>query len=274
MKLPFYAKSIEHTGRGLEMFNQKDELFAEIKTHLRKNKKIKLLEIGSGRGILLSQLRKKFPKNLILYGLNKNKYHGIKDRSDFKSNALLRNIVYKENEDVPFIRFGNATNLPFKNNQFDLIVSQVTFIHIKNKAKALEEIYRLLKVGGLALISLGSYSINRQKGHKMPEFYKKIERELGKDYNPRFLILDKDKFIKFSHFIEKQKHNIELKHHKFISNAQRGNAFLISMRKEHDDKLKLNLKYNKSQSDILTKKYSKLNPVNYGCIDLYKFDKV
>ncbi|MDD5700395.1 MAG: class I SAM-dependent methyltransferase [Candidatus Nanoarchaeia archaeon] len=276
MKLPRYAKKSEYIGRGLETFNLSRALFSEIKNKLKKQKKVKLLEVGTGKGILLLQLAEKFPKNLELHGLNLNKYHGLKKREDFVINAKEKGISAPSKSNLPYIHFGDATNLNFKNGNFDIIISQVTFIHIKNKAQALTEVYRTLKTGGLAIISLGSYSISRKIGHAMPAFYKNLNKKLKDEYNPRFLIKSGGKYISFNNFLLRlnKKYSINLWRKKFVSKSQRGNVFYIIIRKEKNGLLDINLKYNKKESEKLTKLYAEKNPVVFGCIDVYDLEEV
>lgn len=51
----------------------------------------------------------------------------------------------------PFV-FCDATNLPFKNNSFELVTILHVIEHIKNDETAIREIYRVLKKDGIALI--------------------------------------------------------------------------------------------------------------------------
>ncbi len=44
---------------------------------------------------------------------------------------------------------GSATNLPFNDNQFTHVISQATIYHIHDKQKAISEIHRVLKTGGV-----------------------------------------------------------------------------------------------------------------------------
>jgi len=269
MKTPTYAKKDKYIDRGLETFNQKSTLFKELQ--LAKNKKLKLLEIGCGKGILLCQLRNKFKKNLELHGLNYDSTHGVKKREDFIRNAELKGIKLNK-KNLPQIHFRNATRLPFKDNTFDVIISQVTFLHIKNKAKAIEEVYRVLKKDGLALISLSAYSIRIGSDEKVPTFYQKLDKVLKDEYNPRVLIRYQGKFISLTEFIAKlsKTYNISLWTHRFTSETQKANGFWLIIRKNNNPKLKLGLKYQKSESELMTKKYGKSNPVNFGVIDVYE----
>lgn len=49
-------------------------------------------------------------------------------------------------------RQGNVSNMPFQSDGFDFIVCVLAFKNFKEPAKALEEMYRVLKPGGTALI--------------------------------------------------------------------------------------------------------------------------
>jgi ubiquinone/menaquinone biosynthesis C-methylase UbiE len=269
MKLPTYAKKAKFINRGLSTFNQKKTLLKELK--LTKIKKLKLLEIGCGQGILLAQLSSKFKKNLELHGLNLSPEHGVKTKKDYIKNAKLQGINL-ENRNLPEIHFGDATRLPFKDNSFDIIISQVTFLHIKNKAKAIEETYRVLKRDGLALISLSAYSIRIGSDEKIPLFYQKLDKLLKEDYNPKILIRNKNKkFISLQEFVNdlNKTYNIKLWTHKFVSETQRAKGFWLIIRKNDNQKLQLGLKYQKKESKEMTDKYANGNPVNFGVIDVY-----
>ena len=50
------------------------------------------------------------------------------------------------------ILYGTAYNLPFKDEFFDKVYCINTFCHIENNKKAVEEISRVLKKGGMAYI--------------------------------------------------------------------------------------------------------------------------
>jgi len=269
MKTPTYAKKDKYIDRGLETFNQKNNLLKELQ--LTKNRKLKLLEIGCGKGILLCQLITKFRKNLELHGLNYNSTHGVRKREDFLKNAELKGLKLN-NKDLPQIHFGDATRLPFKDNSFDVIISQVTFLHIKNKAKAIEEVYRVLKKDGLALISLSAYSIRIGSDEKVAPFYQKLDKVLKDEYNPRILIRKQGKYISLFEFIKGLNKNYDIKvwTHRFTSETQKANGFWLIIRKNNNPKLKLGLKYQKKESEELTKKYAKGNPVNFGVIDVYE----
>lgn len=273
--IPKYATDAKYLSRGLKTFSLRQQLFNEINKKLRKKQKIKLLEIGCGKGTLLIELLNKYPRQLEVHGINLDTTHGITQRSDFRKNALENNIACPEKKSLPHIHFANATKMPFNDNEFDIVISQVTFLHIENKAKAIEETYRVLKTDGLALISIGPYSLRRKTKHAMPKFYKLLNKQLRKDYNPRFLITSGKKNLPLSLFIRqiKKKYNIRLRQHSFVSETQKARGFWLIIRREKADNLNLNLQYNKKMSKELTLKYATKNPVNFGCIDSYELFK-
>jgi ADP-heptose:LPS heptosyltransferase/SAM-dependent methyltransferase len=57
-------------------------------------------------------------------------------------------------------RFGSIFNLPFPDNHFDVVVSVSVIEHLKNKEFALYELLRVLKPGGLLVLT---YDITRQE---------------------------------------------------------------------------------------------------------------
>ena len=96
----------------------------------------KLLDCGSGGGILINQL-------VALYGVQG---HGL----DISSLALKRSkaagaksIRYKQ---------GVLEAIPWPANSFDAVVSFDVLEHVEGKAQALAEIVRVLKPGGKALV--------------------------------------------------------------------------------------------------------------------------
>jgi len=269
MKLPNYVKNKTGISRGLKKFGRKKELISQINKRIRgKKEKIKLLEIGCGKGILLLDLLKKYLDNIALYGINLNKEHGVKSRKDFLKNAKENKIeLNKQRKNLPFIKFGNATKLSFKDNTFDIIVSNVSFVHIKNKAKVLEEINRVLKLNGIAIIEFDAYQID-PKIKEENIFYNNLS---SKEYMPRFLI-KKDNFLNIKEFLKHAKDrgfNISIKsrQHK-PSNTLAG--YTLILKKENTRKLNLNLKYSSKQSKILTKQARGRNPAPYGAVDFYE----
>lgn len=53
----------------------------------------------------------------------------------------------------------DITNIPFDDNSFDLIMATHVLKHIPDDRKAMSELYRVLKVGGLAFLNVPIFNI-------------------------------------------------------------------------------------------------------------------
>lgn len=266
MALPNYARSDKFVGRGLDSFGLKQRLLREISKRSKGGKRIQLLEVGCGQGNLLLDLLALYPR-LQASGINKSNAHGIRNEHDLKRRSKERGLA-----SAPRAYIGDAIKLPFQSETFDIVISHVTLLHVHNKAKAIEEIYRVLKPGGIALASLGPYSIRRKVGHAMPSFYRSLHRRLGTDFNPRFLIKSGAIFVPLSVFISDigRRTGLRLLTRIFTSESQRGIAQWLVIRKKEKGILRLGLQFLPHESQKLTHAFSKKNPVNWGVIDLYR----
>ena len=97
-----------------------------------KNKKIKLLDIGCGEGVLLSLIQQKTKASVV--GLD----------PETKSFNPINNLK---------IIKGSAYKLPFKSNSFDYVISTEVIEHLARVNKYLSEIKRVLKSSGSAIIT-------------------------------------------------------------------------------------------------------------------------
>jgi ubiquinone/menaquinone biosynthesis C-methylase UbiE len=94
-----------------------------------------ILDIGTGNGILIRMLRKKFPKN---------NYTGI---------DMHRGIRNLEIPDTKLL-VADVRKLPFKSNTFDRIFCLDVLEHIKELDKAISEIKRVMKDDGILVVSM------------------------------------------------------------------------------------------------------------------------
>ena len=115
-----------------------------------------VLDLASGSGDLASLVKKKSNCNCIIYDAN----------TDMLKKAK------KKMEDGIFIA-GKAENLPFKNNIFDYVVVAFGLRNFSDMNKALIEIRRVLKKGGV-LLSLEFSDINSNILKKLFYFYGKL----------------------------------------------------------------------------------------------------
>ena len=101
-------------------------------------KKGKILDVGCGN------CRNLLPfKNMDCYGV------------DFSEEVLKQAKKYtkKHNFNVK-LKKGNISKLPYKDKSFDYVLALASLHHLKNPEKGIKEIYRVLKIGGKAYITI------------------------------------------------------------------------------------------------------------------------
>ncbi len=268
MSIANYARTDRFIGRGLDAFALRSRLLREIDKR-KSQRATRLLEIGCGKGNLLIDLLRRYPA-LVLAGINKNSAHGIRSNRSFQRRIQATEGHKFIRRRLPTIYFADAAKLPFASESFDIVISQVTFLHVPNKARAIEEVYRVLKPRGIAIVSLGPYSLRRRQGHAMLGFYRDLRKTLGTDFNPRFLIREDRRFLRASEFFQKfRKYGLQLQTYPFVSESQRGVAHWLIITKRMGE-LSLGLKYLSRESRKLTEAFAGKNPVNWGVIDAYR----
>lgn len=131
---------------------------------LAKGKAPKVLEIGFGQGRALLELAWRFRNNdVTFYGVDKTRTLPVEKREDLRHIVRLYKITPEAelaNFELPEIFFYDATRLHFGDESLDLIYSAVTIRFIERKAEFLEEICRVLKPGGVALLHMGEHNWN------------------------------------------------------------------------------------------------------------------
>ncbi len=124
------------------------EVLKAVKEH-RGTKITSLLDIGCADGLMLELLNQDLKISLSV---------GIDS-----SLELLRT---NPNPDIKMIQ-GRAENLPFRNEEFEVIIATAVIEHLSQPTKMIKECYRLLKKGGLLIITT-----------PVP-FWDKIARQIG-----------------------------------------------------------------------------------------------
>src|SRR3989344_8426663 len=140
-----YVKSREYLNlEDLFRFCGSNATLKEILPFIQNNKDFKILEVGSGTGELISFIKHKNP-NLQAFGL------------DFSEESIRRSkeISLRFNLSVEFER-GDISKMSFPNESFDIVFGDQVLGHIEDVGKALQEIYRVTKKGGLVAFSIGN----------------------------------------------------------------------------------------------------------------------
>lgn len=112
-----------------------------IKKHTRfpKEAAFKFTDIGCGFGVFMRIMGKEYP-NAKLYGIDK------REKEQLQHGAKLVN-----NKNAELIQ-GDALNLPYENNSFDIVLTTDVLEHVNDPIKGLNEIKRIIKPHGLVVI--------------------------------------------------------------------------------------------------------------------------
>lgn len=114
-----------------------DEVIRSIKTNIEKSQ-LSLLDIGTADGLMLERLNRE---------LNLKTSIGI----DFSSELLK----FAKNNHSYFIQ-SDASKLPFKDEFFDVVIACAIIEHVPSADKMIVECNRILKKGGLCIITTPS----------------------------------------------------------------------------------------------------------------------
>lgn len=119
-------------------------ILAQVEKNLQYRKKLTILDAGCGTGLFAKKLGK-FGKVLAI-DINKIAVRLAKQRGVLATRASI-------------------VDLPFTNETFDLVVSIDVLYHkdVKSDQKAIKEIYRVLKPGGLLILKVPAFNWLRGK---------------------------------------------------------------------------------------------------------------
>lgn len=137
---------------------------------------VRVVEIGCGEGRLLLDVLRLRP-DVEAHGINKRPWPAMTGQASFRD-AALRYDVFTEDElrrvRLPEAWFYDASELRFEDASVDLVVSQIAIPYVERKDLLLEEVWRVLRPGGRALLNIDS------RGPGAPDFMR-VE-------TPRFVI--------------------------------------------------------------------------------------
>jgi len=111
----------------------------KLEDTLKIDSKTKVLDIACGKGSTAFYLAEKYGCSVVGIDLSEELIQEAKDTCRKK----------KLNKQVEFI-VGNAMDLPFDDNQFDVAISQGILVFVDDKNKTINEAFRVLKNGGKA----------------------------------------------------------------------------------------------------------------------------
>lgn len=209
-----------------------------IRKKLKSEKTVRVLEIGFGEGKCLLDLYSIFPQ-VEFYGINKETGGSMYSRKNFLKNAKEFEVkVSLDNLPRPFF-YDVEKGLKFKDNFFDLVISQVSIPYVGNKAKLYEEVWRVLKPEGSAFLH-----IDRTRIPALPEFLK------VKTETPLCIIYENNKIIEFKKVINRiRKKGFDVRLTWSLPKKKQRN---LLMTKNNSQALKLGLVYDGESTLYLT----------------------
>jgi SAM-dependent methyltransferase len=150
-----YRAKLAYRTRGHEdLIRQVGGIFAEIDDRLRRQEAVCVLELGCGYGTALLELRKRYGPRVALHGINRRPRDG--DADAFLRNGIERGLIAPDaplTDPLPAIAYVDVANgLPFEDESFDLVYSQVAWRYFANKVSVIREVSRVLRDDGLAKI--------------------------------------------------------------------------------------------------------------------------
>ena len=103
--------------------------------------------------------------------------HFAPEQAFYKRFRAMKNLDYTTtdlNSPLADVK-ADICNLPFKDNAFDVILCNHVLEHIPNDTKAMKELYRVLKVGGMGIFQIPQ-DLNREKTFEDNSITDKKER--------------------------------------------------------------------------------------------------
>lgn len=138
--IPWPGSAIYNAAARSAVFQSNYELLAaDISRYCSRGS---LLDVGTGPGYLLVKLHRLCP-DLRLAGLDSSPAMVLEAEANMRRAGLSEIIAIRE---------GFAQNLPYAPESFDAVVSTGTIHHWKDPISGLNEVYRVLKRGGHALM--------------------------------------------------------------------------------------------------------------------------
>jgi SAM-dependent methyltransferase len=147
-KLPFRARN--HA----DLVRLAGGVFDDIDERLRSKAVVRVLELGCGYGGVLLELRQRYGTRVELHGINRRPGDG--DLEIFLRTGVDRGLVVPGSQvanPLPTIDYADvADGLPYADDSFDVVYSQVAWLYFGNKVGVLREVSRVLAGDGIAKI--------------------------------------------------------------------------------------------------------------------------
>jgi SAM-dependent methyltransferase len=148
-----YRAKLQHRARGiLDLERRVGGIVDEIDERLARQQVVRILELGCGYGTALLELRARYGRRVELHGLNR--LHGDGNADILRRNGRERGLLAPGiDAELPSLAYADAAHgLPFPDDAFDLVYSQVAWLYFGNKIGVVRDVIRVLRNDGLAKI--------------------------------------------------------------------------------------------------------------------------
>jgi len=178
-----YARG-RKTGKALQyrLRRRTSEVILSIKKHHPTGIRA-MLDIGTADGLMLSCIKKEFPESHCI---------GLEYSEDL--------IAVNDDKMIEIIR-GDALDLPFNNDHFEVVVAAAVIEHVPNPQQMLKETYRVLSEGGIFILTAPDpfwEHLATAVGHLGKDLHNNVMnlRELQAVFNDtNFTLLESKKFM-------------------------------------------------------------------------------
>lgn len=183
-----------------------------LKQHVKSGK---ILDAGCGTGSLSIRLAND-GYNLVSMDSSALSLRHLIDK--VKQHGLQKKIVVKK---------GSILNMPFRKNFFDGVVCGEVLEHMKNDKKALSEIQRVLKPGGVCIVTtpghpenwdISDYISGHERRYTKADLYQKFKDEHFRNISCNFIGFPLNnlwhKFIYVPYLLKKMQNSKNMKHQK------------------------------------------------------------
>jgi SAM-dependent methyltransferase len=142
-----------------------------IEEQLAARRPVAVAEIGFGWGPALIELAWRFRDEPVSFaGVNLERKPPVERSEDLAAVAEALEIVPAERVGElrpPAVDFYDATSLRFADESLDFVYSAITFRFIPDKVRVLEEVARVLRPGGRAILDIGEHGWEYARGPAM-----------------------------------------------------------------------------------------------------------
>jgi len=134
----------------------------------------RVLDVGTGTGVLISHIQRFVGERGLIVALD-------------ISREMLRQAVTKAHGDNVRFILADMHQAPIGNDIFDRVICNAVFPHFDDKRRALREAWRVLRAGGLLIIS---HPIGREAVHRLHSQYQQVAEDRVPDASTMCAMLE------------------------------------------------------------------------------------